>query len=126
MILALVALFATVLTGAAVLALWLEPARARTDRRSTVLGLIHVTAAVTAVFFWIVFAVVQSPTTAWISSSLLAVTVVLGVSTLTSTRARERLAADGGPEPVPKPALVIHATTAAIAVVLCAVAIISR
>lgn len=126
MILALVALFATVLTGAAVLGLWIEPVRSKIDRRATALGLAHVAAALAAVVLWVAFAIVQSRAMAWISSGLLAVTVALGVSTLISSRARERPATAGGPEPVPTPALVVHAATATIAVALCALAIIRR
>lgn len=126
MILALVAVFTTVLTGTVVLGLWIDPVRTQTDRRSTAFGFIHVTAAVAAVVSWVAFAIVQSGSMAWISSSLLTVTVALGVSTLTSSRARERPASDGGPEPVATPALVVHAAAATIAVALCALAIIRR
>jgi len=78
------------------------------------------------VVLWVAFAIVQSRAMAWIDSGSLAVTVAFGLSTLISSRARERPATAAGPEPVPTPAFAVHAATATIAVALCALAIIRR
>ena len=121
---ALLGLFLTVLTGVPVLGLWLQPERSATDRRSTALGIVHVAIALTAVTAWVVFVIVQSTTTAGIAGGLIATTVTLGVTTLVSSHAGERRVRDERAEPVPRPALAVHATAAAVTVALCTAALL--
>lgn len=111
MVPSLVASFVTVLTGVIVLAFWSQAQRTQLDRRSSGLGLLHVTVAASAVVLWIVFAVSRASAIGAASLGLLAGAVVMGVATLLSSRHGERTHRDI--EAVPVAVLALHAVLAA-------------
>jgi hypothetical protein len=116
--------FVTVVTGVIVLAFWSQAARAQQDRRSTALGILHVTVAVTAVALWIVFVIGRADAIGRVSLGLLVTAAVAGVATLVSSRAGERTHRDI--EAVPMVVLAVHAVLAAGTVAAVAAAFVSR
>lgn len=124
MVTPLLASFVTVVTGVIVLAFWSQAGRAQQDRRSTALGILHVSVAATAVALWVVFVIGRSGAIGRVSLALLAAAVVVGVATLVSSRAGERRHHDI--DGVPVVVLALHAVLAAGTVAAAGVAFVSR
>src|SRR6476659_9588511 len=108
-----------------VLGLGAEPVRTNTDRKSVVLMGFHVGAALVAVTLWLVFAVGEAAIVGWLGLIVVAATIALGISTLLSSRVRERV---GPPEASPKPVstgiLVAHGGAALLAAVAAVAAVL--
>jgi hypothetical protein len=124
---AILVLFLTVMVGMVVLGLWAEPVRTKTDRRSVVLATFHILAALAAVTLWLVFAVGQADVIGWLGLAVLATTILLGASTLISSRAAERSPPLGdSPKPVSPVALIAHGGLAAVATAFALAALVAR
>lgn len=124
MALSLFASIVTVLTGVIVLAFWSQPERTRRDRRSTRLGFLHVTVAVTALALWTIFVVGRASVIGRVSLGLLAGAAVAGIATLLSSRRGER--AHDDIEAVPILALVVHTLFVGLTITGAVIAFASR
>jgi predicted MFS family arabinose efflux permease len=106
---AIVLLFLTVVVGMVVLGLWADPVRTRSDRHSVVRASLHISTALGAVALCLVFAVGGTVAIGWLGVVVLVTAIVLGLSTLISSRAAEqRGAADQSPAPVSTGVLAVH------------------
>src|SRR5947209_7634142 len=110
-----------------VLGLWADPVRTRSDRHSVVLVSLHISAALGAVALWLVFAVGGAVALGWLGLVVLATTIVLGISTLMSSRGAEHRGPTGqSPAPVSTGVLAVHGGLAALAAAFAVAAVVGR
>lgn len=117
MVIAMVGLWVTVLTGVVVLAFWF-PTEARAGARPRgALCTVHVSMASFAVIGWTTFAIGRSRFVGTASVIALGVAVIAGTATLVATRRWERAAAEPDAT-VPVAVLAAHGFVASAAVVV--------
>lgn len=130
MVLAMLSVFVTVLSGVVVLALWFEPDRSRRRGQPVALGFTHATLAGTATVAWMVFAVGRGAVVGAVSLALLAGAAVAGAATVVVSHRRAKLrragSASGDVIEVPVAVLVIHGLLATAAVASAVAAFVSR
>lgn len=123
MVLALVALWVTVLSGVAALAFWFPTDRQRWHVRMTAC-LAHVSLAFVAVIAWTAFAVGRREALGATSVSMLGAAVVAGILTVTLTRRWEHRSRASAHAVVPFAVLAVHGVVAAAAVTAVVVAFV--
>lgn len=115
---------ATVVLGVVVLAFWSSPERTAVDPRSVVLASLHIVVALVAVGAWVWFLIGGANAVGTTALVGVLTAAALGVSTLLSSRRRERSGRYSDvPEPVPNVLLILHGAAAAGAALLIALAL---
>ena len=117
-------MFVTVTLGAVQLGFWSDPLRRRTDQRSHVLGVIHVSLALPAVAVWVIYLIGRDQVVGVAGVGVLAAVFVLGVATFVSTSGRDRRTeVTQRADAVPGIVLALHGAAAVAALVTAAVAV---
>ena len=130
MIIALLSLFVTVLTGVVVLGLWLELDKDRRSGQRVSLGIAHAAIAVAGTILWMVFALGRDNEVGLVSIILLAGAVLVGVATVVATHRRAARphghACLTDADAVPVPILIVHTVLAAVAFGSAVAVVLSR
>ena len=117
-------MFVTVTLGVVQLGFWSDPLRRRTDRRSHVLGVSHVSLALPAVTVWVIYLIGRDRAVGVAGVGVLATVFVLGVATFFSTSGRDRRTDETQrADAVPGIVLALHGAAAVAALVTAAVAV---
>jgi hypothetical protein len=118
-VIALLSLFVTVLTGVVVLGLWFGPDKDRRSGQRVSLGIAHAAIAVAGTILWMIFALGRDNEVGLVSIILLAGAVLIGVATVVSTHRRaagpHSQAGKADADAVPVPILIVHTVLAAVA-----------
>lgn len=112
MVLSMLTLWVTVLTGVVLLAFWSPIDDDEGQTRPVTAAVVHISLALFAVGAWTLYVIGRSRVLATASLALLAATLLAGATTIVLTRRRTRLHGDDGHVGAPIPALVIHGALA--------------